>query len=115
MTEAKEMKNLPVGAAQVEPVEMMPGVLRRTLSYGQRLMVVQVTLDEGVVVPVHSHPNEQITYIIEGRLSMEVGGQTHVLGPGDSLLLPGGVGHGAIAMEPTLVVDTFSPPREDYK
>jgi quercetin dioxygenase-like cupin family protein len=114
MGEAKE-KNLPVRAAEVEPVEMMPGVRRRTLNYGQRLMVVQVTLEEGTVVPVHSHPHEQITYIVEGRLSMEVEGQTHVLGPGDSLLFPGDVKHGATATERTLVVDTFSPPREDYK
>ena len=115
MSEAKEMTDLPIRAAEVEPAEMLPGIWRRTLSYGQRLMVVQVTLDEGVVVPVHSHPNEQITYIVEGRLSMEVEGQTHVLGPGDSLLLPGDVKHGATATERTLVVDTFSPPREDYK
>ena len=109
------MTNLPVRAAEVEPVEMVPGVWRRALSYGQRLMVVQVTLEEGAVVPVHSHPHEQITYIVEGRLSMEVEGQTHVLGSGDSLLLPGGVEHGATVTERTLVIDTFSPPREDYK
>jgi len=109
------MTNLPVRAAKVEPVEMVPGIWRRTLSYGQRLMLVQTTLEEGASVPVHSHPHEQITYIIEGRLSMEVEGQTHVLGPGDSLLLPGDVGHGATVIERTLVVDTFSPPREDYK
>ena len=115
MSEAKEVTDLPVRAAEVEPVEMVPGVWRRTLSYGQRLMVVQVTLEEGVVVPVHSHPHEQITYVIEGRLSMEVEGQTHVLGPGDSLLLPGDAEHGATVTERTLVIDTFSPPREDYK
>ena len=109
------MTNLPVRAAEVEPVEMVPGLWRRTLSYGQRLMVVQVTLEEGVVVPVHRHPHEQITYVIEGRLSMEVEGQTHVLGAGDSLLLPGDAEHGARAIEQTLVIDTFSPPREDYK
>ena len=109
------MTNLPVRASEVEPVEMVPGLWRRTLSYGQRLMVVQVTLEEGVVVSAHSHPHEQITYVIEGRLSMEVGGQTHVLGSGDSLLLPGDVEHGATAIERTLVIDTFSPPREDYK
>jgi quercetin dioxygenase-like cupin family protein len=113
--EAREMTNLPVRAAEIEPVEMLPGIWRRTLSYGQRLMVVQVTLEEGVVVPVHSHPHEQITYVIEGQLAMEVGGQTHVLGPGDSLLLPGDVEHGATVAERTRVIDTFSPPREDYK
>jgi quercetin dioxygenase-like cupin family protein len=46
---------------------------------------------------------------------MEMGGQTYTLGPGDSLLLPGDVEHGATAIERTLVIDTFSPPREDYK
>ena len=109
------MTDLPVNAAEVEAVEMLPGVWRRTLNYGERLMVVQVTLEEGVVVPVHRHPHEQITYIIEGQLAMEVGGQTYVLGPGDSFLFPGEVEHGATAVERTLVIDTFSPPREDYK
>jgi quercetin dioxygenase-like cupin family protein len=115
MREAKEMTNVPVRAAEVEPVEMVPGVWRRTLGYGQRLMVVQTTLEEGAVVPVHGHPHEQITYIVEGQLTMEMGGQTYTLGPGDSLLLPGDVEHGATAIERTLVIDTFSPPREDYK
>jgi quercetin dioxygenase-like cupin family protein len=113
--EAKEMTNLPVRASEVEPVEMVPGLWRRTLSYGQRLMVVQATLEEGVVLPAHRHPHEQITYVIEGQLAMKVEGQTHVLGPGDSLLLPGDVEHGATVIERTLVIDTFSPPREDYK
>lgn len=115
MREAKEMTDLPVKVTEVEVVEMVPGVWRRTLSYGQRLMVVQTTLEEGAVVPVHSHPHEQITYVIEGRISMEVQGQTYMLGPGDSLLLPGDVQHGATVTEWTVVIDTFSPPREDYK
>lgn len=115
MGEARGTTNLPVRAAEVEPVEMVPGVWRRTLCYGQRLMVVQTTLEEGTVVPGHRHPHEQITYIVEGQLSMEVEGQTYTLGPGNSLLFPGDVEHGATAIERTLVIDTFSPPREDYK
>jgi quercetin dioxygenase-like cupin family protein len=105
----------PARAAKVEAVEMLPGVWRRTLNYGERLMVVQVTVEKGVAVPVHSHPHEQITYIVEGQLAMEVEGQTYMLGPGDSLLVPGDVEHGGTAIERTLVIDTFSPPREDYK
>ena len=104
-----------VKAADVEPVEMVPGVWRRTLSWGERLMVVQVVLEEGAVVPAHRHPHEQITYIVEGELSMDVEGRTHVLGAGDSLLFPSDVEHGATALQRTLVVDTFSPPREEYK
>jgi quercetin dioxygenase-like cupin family protein len=104
-----------VRASNVEPVEMVPGVWRRTLSWGERLMVVQVTLEEGAVVPAHRHPHEQITCIVEGKLSMEVEGRTYVLTAGDSLLFPADVEHGATALKHTLVVDTFSPPREDYK
>jgi len=104
-----------VSAAGVEPVEMVPGVWRRTLAWGERLMVVQTTLEEGAVVPSHRHPHEQITYIVEGKLSMDVEGRTYVLGAGDSLLFPSDVEHGATALRRTLVVDTFSPPREEYK
>jgi len=104
-----------VRASDVEPVEMVPGVWRRTLSWGERLMVVQVILEEGAVVPAHRHPHEQITYIVEGELSMDVEGRTYVLVPGDSLLFPAGVEHGATALKRTLVIDTFSPPREEYK
>ena len=104
-----------VRAADVEPVEMVPGLWRRTLSWGERLMVVQVTLEKGTVVPAHRHPHEQITYIIEGELAMDVEGQTHVLGAGGSLLFLADVEHGATALQRTLVVDTFSPPREEYK
>jgi len=104
-----------VRAMDVEPVEMVPGLWRRTLSWGERLMVVQVTLEEGTVVPAHRHPHEQITYVVEGELSMEAEGLTYVLRAGDSLLFPGNVEHGATALKRTLVIDTFSPPREDYK
>jgi quercetin dioxygenase-like cupin family protein len=104
-----------VKVSDVEPVEMVSGVWRRTLSWGERLMVVHVILQEGAVVPAHRHPHEQITYVVEGELSMEVEGRTYVLTAGDSLLFPADVEHGAIALKHTLVVDTFSPPREDYK
>lgn len=104
-----------IRASDVEPVEMVPGVWRRTLSWGERVMVVQVVLEEGAVVTVHRHPHEQITYIVEGELSMDVEGQTYVLVPGDSLLFPADVEHGATALKRTVVVDAFSPPREEYK
>jgi quercetin dioxygenase-like cupin family protein len=104
-----------VRVSDVEPVEMVPGVWRRTLSWGERLMVVHVILEEGAVVPAHRHPHEQITYIVEGELSMKVEGRIYVLGAGDSLLFPADVEHGATALKRTLVVDTFSPPREEYK
>ena len=104
-----------VRVSDVEPVEMVPGVWRRTLAWGERLMVIQTTLEEEAVVPAHCHPHEQITYVIEGKLSMQVEGQSCVLQAGDSLLFPSNVEHGATALQRTLVIDTFSPPREEYK
>ncbi len=104
-----------IKASDVEPVEMVPGVWRRTLSWGERLMIVHVILEEGAVVRAHRHPHEQITYIVEGELSMDVEGRTYVLVAGDSLQFPADVEHGATAVKRTLVIDSFSPPREEYK
>lgn len=107
----------PVRVDEVEPVEHIePGLCwRRTLSYGQRLMLVHWTLEEGMVSPVHSHPHEMISYVVEGLLSYALGGQTYMLGPGDSLLVPSNVQHGATALKPSILLDIFSPPRDEYR
>jgi len=103
-----------VRASEVEPVEMLPGIRRRTLAYGKRLMVTQFLISRGTELPRHSHPHEQISYVISGELEMRVGGHTYRLQSGDSLLLPGGMEHSALALEDVVVIDTFSPPRGDY-
>jgi len=97
------------------PVEMLPGVVRRTLTAGDRLMLVEVAIDEGAVVPTHTHPHEQTGYLISGRLRFDVGDESRELSPGDSWLVPGDVPHQATALEPSLVVEIFSPPREEYR
>lgn len=104
-----------VRASEVEPVEMLPGIRRRTLAYGERLMVTQFLISKGTELPAHSHPHEQISYIVSGELEMRVGGQRYRLQPGDSILLPGGMEHSALALQDVVVIDTFSPPREEYK
>ena len=104
-----------VRASDVEPVEMLPGIRRRTLAYGDHLMVTQFLIGQGTRLPLHSHPHEQISYIVSGELEMLIGGQSHHLRPGDSLLLPGGMEHGAVALQDVIVIDTFSPPREEYR
>ncbi len=97
------------------PVEMFPGVVRRTLTYGERLMLVEVTIDEGAVVPMHTHPHEQTGYLISGRFLFELGDEERELGPGDYWLVPSNVPHQVTALEPSLCVDIFSPPREEYR
>lgn len=104
-----------VRAADVEPVEMLPGVWRRTLAYGERVMIAQFTLEEGAAVPLHRHHQEQTGYIVKGELEMTIGSETYRLKAGDSYLAPANVEHGAKVVKAAVVIDAFSPPREDYK
>jgi quercetin dioxygenase-like cupin family protein len=94
-------------------ITMVPGIHRQTLASGERLMLMQVRLEAGSHLPEHQHPHEQLTYVLRGRLRMLVGGVVRELGPGDTICMPGGTPHAVDTLEESLVIDTFSPPRED--
>ncbi len=104
-----------VSVAEVEPVEMMPDVLRRTLATGERTMMVHVTLGRGSTVPRHRHPHEQVGYVVGGRIRMTIGEAAHELEMGQSYLIPSNVEHEATALTDCVVLDIFSPPREEYR
>ncbi len=97
------------------PVEMQPGVVRRTLSDGERMMLIEVTFDKGTIVPLHNHPHEQIGYLASGRLLFELGDEKRELSAGDSWLVPGDVPHQVTALEHSVAIDVFTPPREEYR
>ena len=97
------------------PVEMFPGVVRRTLTFGERLMLVEVTMNDGAVVPMHTHSHEQTGYLVSGRFLFELGDERRELGPGDCWLVPCNLPHQVPALERTVCVDIFSPPREEYR
>src|SRR5512137_2951435 len=96
-------------------VEMLPGLIRRTLVSSDKLMICRFELEKGVEIPGHSHPQDQAGYVVSGKIRVSVEGESCDLGPGDSYSAPSGAVHSAIALERTVVVDTFSPPREDYR
>ena len=98
-----------------QPVEMVPGLLRRTLITGKSMMICEFTLEKGVEIPAHAHPHEQVGYVASGKVRITVGDESTVLGPGDCYYAPSGVVHGAQVLEKAVVVDTFNPPREDYR
>jgi quercetin dioxygenase-like cupin family protein len=100
---------------RAEAVEMLPGLARRTLVSDDRLMICRFDLEKGVEIPGHSHPQDQAGYVVSGRIRVSVNGMSHDLGPGDSYSAPSGAVHSALALEMSVVVDTFSPPREDYR
>jgi len=98
-----------------KPISVLPGLTRRTLAQGQSMMVCEFIFDEHVNVPIHSHPHEQVGYIVEGRVEMSIDGKIFELLKGDAYVAPSNVPHGAYTLEPAVIVDTFSPPREDYR
>ncbi len=93
----------------------LPGLQRKTLATGESLMVCEFTFEANVEIPSHSHPHEQAGYIAEGHVVMTIDGKKYELRKGDSYLAPSNVPHGALTLEPTIIIDTFCPPREDYR
>ena len=100
---------------EAAPVEALPGLVRRTLGQTGDMMVVEFRSEAGVEVPLHSHPNQQVGYVVSGEIAITIGGQTWTCKPGDSYSIPGGVEHGALFPVESVVIDVFSPPREDYQ
>jgi quercetin dioxygenase-like cupin family protein len=94
-------------------IPMVAGIRRRTLAAGEQMMQMLVMLDAGSHLPEHQHPHEQVTHVLRGRLRLSMAGSVREIAAGQSICLPGGTPHAADALEDTLVVDTFSPPRED--
>ena len=91
-----------------------PGLRRQVMSYSPSMMLVRHTMTKGWVGARHSHPHEQMLYIVRGRIRFEYPGGAFDMGQGDSFLLPGNVEHQASALEDSEVLDIFTPMREDY-
>ena len=99
------------------PIEEVTPLLGRRLITGDGMMLAHVYLKKGCIVPRHNHHNEQLTYIISGKLRFwigEDGAQVIDVGAGEVLHLPSMIFHKAEALEDTLDVDIFNPPREDW-
>ena len=97
--------------------ERVTDVISRRLVTADRMMLAHVYLDKGAKVPQHSHDNEQLTYILEGALHFWIGADKSeevVVRAGEVLVIPSNVPHEAVALEDTLDVDVFSPPRQDW-
>ena len=100
--------------------EAVTGDIARRLFTGERMMLAQVYLEKGAIVPKHSHENEQLTWIVEGALRFWIGDEgqpgyeERVVSAGEVMYIPSNVPHKAEALEDTFDVDVFSPPRQDW-
>ncbi len=99
------------------PAEKLKGGISRKLVTGERMMIAHVHLKKGDEVPKHHHENEQLTYILSGALQFwfgDTGDQELVVRAGEVIVIPSNLPHRAVALEDTLDVDVFCPPRQDW-
>jgi quercetin dioxygenase-like cupin family protein len=92
-----------------------PGLRRQVMSTSDRLMLVRHRMDAGWVGAAHSHPHEQVIYVVRGEVHLTADSTTHTLRAGDSLMIPGNVEHRATTPVESEILDVFTPAREDYR
>ncbi len=98
----------------IEPEQLNPLLTRQYIT-GSQAMLGRIVLAKGCVVPTHSHPNEQLAFILEGALKFTLGdGATHIVRAGEVLVIPANLEHSAEALEDTIDFDVFAPPRQDW-
>jgi len=96
------------------PLENLNPLLQRQFVVGQEIMLARVLLKKGCIVPEHSHHNEQLTYILDGALKFWIDGREIVVHAGEVLCIPANMPHKAEALEDTVDLDVFNPPRVDW-
>ncbi len=96
------------------PVENLNPLLDRQLVVGDQIMVARVLLKKGCVVPMHHHHNEQVSYVESGAMEFTVSGERIMLRAGEFLCIPPNAPHTAVALEDTVDIDLFTPPRQDW-
>ena len=97
---------------QAEPVNAL--LERRIMAYDEQLMLVEVHLQKGGVGALHTHPHHQVDYLVRGSVLFELEGKRYTMEAGDSVLIPPNAEHGATALEDSILLDIFSPMREDF-
>jgi len=95
-------------------IEDLNPLLKRHFIVGQNIMLARVLLKKGCIVPEHSHHNEQVTYILDGALKFWIDGKEIVVRAGEVLVIPPHMPHKAEALENTVDLDVFNPPRADW-
>jgi len=111
MSEKAECKYIPWKTVEREKLN---DLIDRQMVVGNKLMLAHVFLKKGAHVPKHQHHNEQVTYILEGALKFAIDGKEIVVRTGEVLCIPSNMPHEAWALEDTLDLDVFDPPREDW-
>jgi quercetin dioxygenase-like cupin family protein len=102
------------GSLATLPEERITDKISRRQVAGERGMIVWWSMKAGAHAAAHSHPHEQIFWILKGKMEFRLGNERRLCGPGDIAVIPSGIEHEAWFPEDTEVIDVFSPPREDF-
>tara|TARA_R110002051_G_scaffold72095_6_gene130404 strand:- start:4799 stop:5146 length:348 start_codon:yes stop_codon:yes gene_type:complete len=101
-------------SSEIEWENVGDGVQRQIMGYDDKIMMVNVKFEKGSIGPMHQHYHSQVTYISSGQFEMTIGDETRILNAGDSFYIPSNVAHGLVCLEAGLLIDVFSPIREDF-
>ena len=99
---------------EIELIDLGQGITRKILAYHDNLMVVEVNFEKGAIGVLHSHPHEQITYILEGAFEFNDGDEKKVVRAGDTTFKEPDIEHGAVCLEKGRLLDIFTPMRKDF-
>ena len=94
--------------------EVEPGVSRKIMAYDPSLMLMQVKFEKGGIGPIHQHVHVQISHVFSGVFEVQVDGNKKILKAGDSFFVPSNLWHGVLCLEAGILIDTFSPMRQDF-
>ena len=90
------------------------GVSRKILAHDGSMMQVEVFFEEGAIGPMHNHPHEQLTYVLSGEFRFTIGDETKIVKAGDTLYKKSGIMHGCVCTKKGVLLDTFTPQRQDF-
>jgi quercetin dioxygenase-like cupin family protein len=108
------IENVFIENGSIPTVQVDPGVSRKIMAYDDKLMLVKVNFEKGGIGTLHHHPHSQISHVESGVFEVEIDGQKKVLNSGDAFYIPPNVVHGAVCLEAGVLIDVFSPMREDF-
>jgi len=100
--------------SQIPLEEVAPGMTRQIMGYDSDLMLVKVNFEKGSIGYKHKHPHQQVSYVVSGKFEVEIDGKKEILETGDAFTIPSDKEHGAVCIEDGVLIDTFSPLREDF-
>lgn len=99
---------------QIAIEDLGNGVKRKVLAHGGGMMAVEVHFEKDAVGPLHHHPHEQLTYVLSGVFEFTIGDEVHTVKAGDTLYKKPDIVHGCVCLEPGVLLDTFTPQRQDF-